>query len=98
MTIIIQMMLVYKDPDGETAFEKSHTGTSLDKQARKVLSTSATDTDLMSKVTTLQKLLKERDDKIAKLETEITMMKVYRYSMISCICIMYVWPILHILC
>ena len=75
--MIIQMMLVYKDPDGETVFEKSHGGTSLDKQAKQALSTFTIDSDLMSKVTSLQKLLKERDDKIAKLEIEITTMKVY---------------------
>ena len=77
-------MLVYKDPDGETVFEKSHAGTSLDKQARKALSTFTTDSDLMSKVTSLQKLLQERDDKIAKLEIEVTTMKVYRMVMNVC--------------
>ena len=82
--MIIQMMLVYKDPDGETVFEKSHAGTSLDKQAKQALSTFTTDSDLMSKVTSLQKLLKERDDKIAKLEIEITTMKVYPIAVNVC--------------
>ena len=70
------MVLLYKDPDGETVFEKSHIGSSLDGKAGTKVTTFKADSDLESKVTSLQRILKEKDDKIVQLNSEIETMKV----------------------
>ena len=70
------MMLLYKDPDGETIFEKSHATSSLDGKAGTILSTLKAGSDLENKITSLQKKLKEKDDTIVQLKSEIVMMKV----------------------
>ena len=70
------MMLLYKDPDGGTVFEKSHAASSLDGKAGTIMSTFKADSDLENKITSLQKKLKEKDDTIVQLKSEIVMMKV----------------------
>ena len=75
------MVLLYKDPKGESVMEKTNTAGSLDGKAATKLSTTKTDSDLETKITSLQKLLKERDDTINKLEHEITLLKVCSYGL-----------------
>ena len=71
-----QMVLLYKDPKGESVFEKSHVGSSLDGKAGTKVTTFKADSDLESKVSSLQRMLKERDDTIIQLRDEIAVMKV----------------------
>ena len=70
------MVLLYKDPDGESVFEKSHVGSSMDGKAGTKVTTFKADSDLESKVTSLQRMLKERDEKIVQLRGEIETVKV----------------------
>ena len=71
-----QMVLLYKDPNGESVFEKSRVGSSLDGKAGTKVTTFKGDFDLESKVSSLQRMLKERDDTIIQLKDEIAVMKV----------------------
>ena len=72
------MVLLFKDrcTDGETVFEKARVASILDRRQGAVLSTFKPDSDLKSKNTSLQKMLKEKDDMIVQLKGEITAMKV----------------------
>ena len=75
------MVLLYKDPNGESVFEKSHVGSSMDGKAGTKVTTFKADSDLESKVTSLQRMLKERDETIVQLRGEIETMKVLiRYT------------------
>jgi hypothetical protein len=71
------MVLLYKDPDGASVFEKSRVGSSVDGKAGTKVTTFKADSNLESKVTSLQRMLKERDDTIVQLRYEIDTMKVY---------------------
>ena len=70
------MVLLYKDPDGETVFEKSHVGSSMDRKAGMKVTTFKADSDPESKVTSLQRMLKEKDETIVQLRDEIETIKV----------------------
>ena len=70
------MVLLYKDPVGESVFEKSRIGSSLDGKAGTKVTTFKADSDPESKVSSLQRMLKERDDTIIQLRDEIAVMKV----------------------
>ena len=73
------MVLLYKDPDGDSLKEKGSTLCSVDVRSTRAvtgLSTFKTDYDPESKIAGLQNLLKERDDTIVKLMSDITIMKV----------------------
>ena len=70
------MVLLYKDPKGESVMAKTNTAGSLDGKIVTNVSSTKTESDLEGKMTSLQKLLKERDDTISKLEHEITLLKV----------------------
>ena len=66
------MVLLYKDPDGESVMGKTN---SVEGRGTK-LSTSKEDTDLKGKVTSLQKVVKEQEDTISELRRELRMKKV----------------------
>ena len=70
------MVLLYKDPDGDSVLEKSCRESSMDGKAGTKVTTFKADSDLESKVTSLQRMLKERDDTIVQLRDQIEMMKV----------------------
>ena len=70
------MVLLYKDPKGESVMEKTNTAGSLDGKTVAKISSIKTDSDLEGQITSLQKLLKEKDDTISKLEHEMTLLKV----------------------
>lgn len=70
------MVLLYKDPDGDSVFEKSHHGSSMDRKTGTKVTTFKADSDPESKVTSLQRMLKERDDTIVQLRDQIETMKV----------------------
>ena len=72
------MVLLFKDrhSDGETVFEKARVASILDRRQGTVLSMFKPDSDLESKITSLQKMLKEKDATIVQLRGEITAMKV----------------------
>ena len=72
------MVLLYKDPVGKSVFEKSRIGSSLDRKAGTKVTTfiDKADSDPESKVSSLQRMLKERDDTIIQLRDEIAVMKV----------------------
>ena len=74
-----QMALLYKDPDGESVFENSHAASSLEGKVGSMLTAFKGDFNLDSKIASLQEMLKEKDDTIARLEREIETMKVYIY-------------------
>ena len=74
------MVLLYKDPDGESVMGKSNTVGSLEGKGTK-LSTTKEDTDLESKVTSLQKVVKEQEDTIIELRRELRMVKVSKQEL-----------------
>ena len=78
------MILVYKDPKGESVMEKTNTAGSLDGKTSARMSSTKTDSDMEGKITSLQRLLKERDAQcstISKLEHEITFLKVCKWEL-----------------
>ena len=73
------MVILYKDPDGNSIMEKStpkSAGSSDKKEMRSLSLAGMVDSDLDNKITSLRTLLKERDDKISELLSEIEAMKV----------------------
>ena len=72
------MVLLLKDPDEEGAFGKTHAASvkDIDRRAGPILSTFKGDSDQESKITLLQKMLKEKDATIIQLRDEIALMKV----------------------
>lgn len=81
------MVLLYKDPTGESVMEKSINTGSLDKRAGTTVSqTAKVDSDSDNKIASLRTLLKERDDKIAKLESEMKLLKVCQYAACLKVC------------
>ena len=72
------MVLLYKNPNGDSALEKSRHVSSMDGKAGTKVTTFKADSDLESKVTSLQRMLKKRDDTIVHLRDQIEnlMMKV----------------------
>ena len=75
------MVLLYKDPDGDSVTEKGSTLCSVDVRAATKLSTFKTDHNPESMLTGLQKLLQERDETITKLKSDIATMKVTNISL-----------------
>lgn len=70
------MVLLYNE--GDTVFSQSHTASSI---------TGSNNSDLEKTVTSLQKMLKEREDTIVELKQEITkFMKVSLYTCITMKC------------
>lgn len=74
-------MLLLKDPDEEGAFGRTHAASvrDVDKRAGTILTKFKGDSDLDSKIASLQKMLKERDATILQLRDEIAVMKVNSY-------------------
>lgn len=90
----IQLVLLLKDTDEEGAFGRTHAASirEVDRRVGTILTTFKGDTDLESKITSLQKMLKERDATIVQLRDEIAVMKViiaalqnYNHDKMSCI-------------
>ena len=71
-------MLLLKDPEEKGVFGRTHAASVRDvhRRAGTILTTFKGDSDLESKLTSLQKVLKERDATIVKLRDEIALMKV----------------------
>ena len=63
------MVLLYKDPDGDSVTEKSNTPCSLDSKLSTRIMTIKAESEL-------EKIIKEKDDTIERLRSEIMMMKV----------------------
>lgn len=64
------MVLLYKDPEGDSVMEKSNTPCSLDgKLTTRIPTTIKAESEL-------EKIIKEKDDTIVRLKTEIMTMKV----------------------
>ena len=72
------MVLLLKDPDKKGKFGRTHAASvmDIDRRAGTVLSKSKSDSDQEGKITSLQKMLKERDATILQLMDEIAGMKV----------------------
>lgn len=77
------MVLLHKDPDGESVRE-TNTPCSLDSKTSTRLATiKKAESDLESKVTSLEKIIKERDDTIIELKSEIIKLKVHLHASLS---------------
>lgn len=63
------MVLLYNDPDGVSVMEESNTPCSLDRKLATRITTIKAESEL-------EKIIKEKDDTIVRLKSEIMMMKV----------------------
>lgn len=70
--------MLLKDPNEEGAFGRTHAASvrDIERRAGTILTTFKGDSDLESKISSLQKMLKEKDATIVQLQDEIAMMKV----------------------
>ena len=75
------MVLLYKDPNGDSIKEMSSTHHSMDVRTSSKLSTIKSEHDLEGKVTHFKNLLKEKEDIILKLNNELAMIKVCMFYM-----------------
>ena len=76
------MVLLLKGPDEEGASGRTHAASvrDIDRRAGTILTTFNGDSDLEGKITSLQKMLKERDATILQLRDEIAGMKVNKLN------------------
>ena len=72
------MVLLLKDPNEEGSFGRTHAASvrDVDRRPGTILTTFKRDSELESKITSLQKMLKERDATIVQLRDGIAVMKV----------------------
>lgn len=70
VTAIMQMILLYKDPEGKSVFERRTSAIASTTTGDKALMIQVK-ADLEMQVATLKRLLKERDDVIAEMKQEM---------------------------